>query len=164
MKKSGAVDARNNSAFYLPFEFSSRYLMDVVVDLNLVQTSDQGPIKYRTKSRSNSIKVQFDAFHHAFEVISRDEYTQEEIENTWYSKEEFTQRIKTLDRSDTISIKRRRNILRGWMVVGKEQARQRKLRVNDPESMAVAYSLVSQPCCTEAYKSALWNEIDNWDF
>jgi hypothetical protein len=162
--KRDTINTSNNMSIDKSLAFSSRYVMDVVMELNVSQKSSEDPIKHRTKARYNSTRVRFVPYHQELEIMSIHDYTQEEIQNTWYSKNEFALLIKDLDRSNNIPIKRRQNIRSGWMAVRNEQKRQRKLRICDPESMAVVYSTASKTCSTEAHTMALWNELEIWDF
>jgi hypothetical protein len=158
--KFDKVNACRNMPLDSISTFSSLYVMDIDIELSFRETYPS-PIKSRNKCNPNTVR--FAPIHQVVETISRQDYAKEEAQNTWYSQYEYSQRIRTMDRAKNKRV-RRQNILGGWMAVHKEQQRQRKLNLNDPELIAVAYSFASQNCCNEAYKMALWNELEIWDF
>jgi hypothetical protein len=115
------------------------------------------------------------------EILSVKNYTEDEKRNTWYSKEENLKRKADLSMESTNKDgkhcfrglegrsreglrKRRLNRLCAWMSVFEEQERQRDLGIHTPMAIAIVYSFSVQKCCIEAYKTALLDELETWNF
>jgi hypothetical protein len=126
-------------------------------------------------------QVRFLSIVYVRETLSVKNYSEDEIQNTWYSKDENLQRkaqlATELANTDSKNCfrglegksreglqKRRLNKLCGWMSVFEEQKRQEKLGVHIPKAIATAYSCSVQKCCMEAYNIALLDELETWNF